>query len=86
MGTLPDHLAVDRQREFDGQGYGAFKGAVAEALVEVLAPIRERYGALRADEAEIERALAAGAERARSLATDTMAEVRGAMGIGPVAR
>jgi tryptophanyl-tRNA synthetase len=74
------------ESEFDGQGYGAFKGAVGEALVEVLAPIRERYAQLRADEAEIERSLAAGAERARAIATDTMAEVRAAMGIGPAAQ
>jgi tryptophanyl-tRNA synthetase len=71
------------EREFDGQGYGAFKAAVAEVVVEALAPIRERYASLRADEAEIERTLAAGAERARSIATGTMAEVRAAMGIGP---
>jgi tryptophanyl-tRNA synthetase len=74
------------ESEFDGQGYGAFKGAVGEALVEALAPIRERYTELRADEAAIERSLAAGAERARAIATDTMAEVRAAMGIGPAAR
>jgi tryptophanyl-tRNA synthetase len=90
--NLIEMLAVVRQvdpaeveREFDGQGYGAFKGAVAEALVEVLAPIRERYTDLRADEAGIERTLAEGAERARSIATGTMAEVRAAMGIGPAA-
>jgi tryptophanyl-tRNA synthetase len=73
------------EREFDGQGYGAFKEAVGEALVELLAPVRERYRELRPDEAGLERTLAEGAERARAIATGVMAEVREAMGIGPVA-
>jgi tryptophanyl-tRNA synthetase len=71
------------EREFAGQGYGSFKGAVAEALVELLSPVRERYRDLRADEEGLERVLASGAERARSIASGTMAEVRPAMGIGP---
>src|SRR5262245_53041518 len=56
------------EREFEGQGYGAFKQAVGEALVEMLAPVRERYLELRRDEAGLESALAAGAERAREIA------------------
>jgi tryptophanyl-tRNA synthetase len=71
------------EREFDGGGYGAFKGAVAEAVVECLRPVRERYHELRADDAEIERALAAGAEKARAISSGTVAEVRRAMGLGP---
>ena len=43
------------EREFDGAGYGAFKQAVADAVVDYLAPVRERYNELRADEAELER-------------------------------
>jgi tryptophanyl-tRNA synthetase len=88
--NLIEILAVTREvepeqveREFDGQGYGAFKGAVAEALVDLLAPVRERYQELRPDEEGLERTLAEGAERARAIAIDTMAEVRPAMGIGP---
>ena len=56
------------RREFDGSGYGDFKGAVAEAVVDYLAPVRERYAELRADEAELEAILAAGAEKARAIA------------------
>jgi tryptophanyl-tRNA synthetase len=70
------------ERQFDGQGYGDFKAAVGEAVVELLAPIRERYRELRADEAALESTLAEGAERARRLASPTMGEVRGAMGVG----
>jgi tryptophanyl-tRNA synthetase len=71
------------EREFEGQGYGAFKQSVGEAVAEVLAPVRERYAELRADEAAIESTLRAGADRARKLAVPTMAEVHAAMGLGP---
>jgi tryptophanyl-tRNA synthetase len=71
------------EREFDGGGYGAFKGAVADAMVEYLRPVRERYHELRADDAEIERALGAGADKARAIASGTLKEVRHAMGVGP---
>jgi tryptophanyl-tRNA synthetase len=79
-GTSPDHI----EREFDGSGYGAFKQAVGDAVVGYLAPVRERYQELRADEAGLERTLAAGADKARAIAADTLADVRRAMGVGPV--
>jgi tryptophanyl-tRNA synthetase len=78
-GAAPD----DVEREFDGQGYGAFKEAVGETVVELLGPVRERYRELRPDEAGLERTLAEGAERARAIATGVMVEVRAVMGIGP---
>jgi tryptophanyl-tRNA synthetase len=62
--------------------YGDLKGAVAAAVIEYLAPVRERYTALRADTDELERVLAAGAERARAIAADTLADVRERMGVG----
>jgi tryptophanyl-tRNA synthetase len=76
--------AEEIEREFDGSGYGAFKTAVAEAVVAYLAPVRERYEALRADENAIEATLAQGAEKARAIAADTLVDVRQAMGVGPV--
>jgi tryptophanyl-tRNA synthetase len=88
--NLIEMLAVARgvepariEREFEGQGYGVFKEAVGEGLVELLAPVRERYRELRPDEARIEATLAKGAERAREIASVTMGEVRAAMGVGP---
>jgi tryptophanyl-tRNA synthetase len=78
-GTKPEEI----EKEFDGGGYGAFKGAVAEAVVDYLRPVRERYHELRADDAEIERALAGGAERARAISSETVKDVRHAMGVGP---
>ena len=74
------------ERRFAGAGYGDFKRAVADALVEWLAPVRERYPQLREDEDELERILEAGAERARAIAADTLADVREAMGVGPARR
>jgi tryptophanyl-tRNA synthetase len=79
-GTEPE--AVERQ--FDGSGYGAFKQAVADAVVEYLAPVRARYQELRADESELERILSAGADKARAIASDTLQDVRAAMGVGAV--
>ena len=73
----------DVEREFEGSGYGDFKRAVADELVEYLTPVRERYAELRPDEAGLERILAAGADKARASASPTVAEVRAAMGIGP---
>ncbi|HET7053665.1 MAG TPA: tryptophan--tRNA ligase [Solirubrobacterales bacterium] len=88
--NLIDILAVARgidpgqvEREFEGSGYGDLKQAVAEAVVELLAPVREGYAELRPNEAALEAALAAGAEKARAIAAPTVAEVRDRMGIGP---
>jgi tryptophanyl-tRNA synthetase len=74
----------DVEREFDGEGYGAFKQAVADAVVGYLAPVRERYAQLRADEATLEQVLEAGATKAREIASGTLADVRQAMGVGPI--
>ena len=71
------------EAEFEGSGYGDFKAAVAEAVIEWLAPVRERYDALRSDEAELERILEGGAGKAREIAVGTLADVRDAMGVGP---
>jgi tryptophanyl-tRNA synthetase len=79
-GVAPEQV----ERDFEGQGYGDFKKAVAEGVVDLLAPARERYAELRPDEEGLEATLAAGAERARELAQPVIAEVRRAMGIGPV--
>ena len=90
ISNLIDILAVARgvapeaiETEFAGSQYGPLKVAVAEAVIDYLAPVRERYDALRADEPELERILAHGAESARAIAADTLADVREAMGVGP---
>jgi tryptophanyl-tRNA synthetase len=53
-------------------------------VVEYLAPVRERYEQLRADEPGLEATLASGAEKARAIASGTLQDVRQAMGVGPV--
>jgi tryptophanyl-tRNA synthetase len=78
--TKPEKI----EAEFDGSGYGAFKQAVADAVVDYLAPVRNRYTELRGDEQALERIFAEGAARAREIATVTLADVREAMGVGPV--
>jgi tryptophanyl-tRNA synthetase len=78
-GTTPEEI----EQRFDGSGYGDFKAAVAESVVAYLAPVRERYEELRGDEAELERILGEGAEKARGIASGILAEVRSAIGVGP---
>jgi len=73
----------DVEREFASSGYGAFKQAVADEVIAFLAPTRERYQALRADVGGLEATLREGAERARTIASATLAEVRDAMGVAP---
>ncbi len=75
----------DVEREFEGQQYGAFKTAVAEAVADYLRPVRERYAEIRPDEAALEATLAEGADRARAIASGTLRDVRAAMGVGPPA-
>jgi tryptophanyl-tRNA synthetase len=70
------------ESEFEGAGYGDFKKAVAEAVVEYLAPVRERYAELRPDEAALEATFAVGAEKARAIAAPVVADVRERMGFG----
>jgi tryptophanyl-tRNA synthetase len=70
------------EAQFADARYGEFKTAVAEAVVEYLAPVRERYEQLRADEGELESILAAGAARADVMAAETLEDVRELMGVG----
>jgi tryptophanyl-tRNA synthetase len=79
-GRAPEQI----EGEFDGSGYGAFKQTVAEAVVDYLAPVRERYQELRADEGELERIFAVGADKARAIAAHTVRDVRAAMGFQAV--
>jgi tryptophanyl-tRNA synthetase len=60
------------ERRFAGAGYGDFKEAVGESVVELLTPIREKFEALRADERQLQRLLAVGAEKARRTSEPTL--------------
>jgi len=78
-GIAPDQV----ENEFEGSGYGDFKAAVGDAVAELLGPVRERYLELRRDEAALEATLRGGGDKAREVASQTLAEVRRAMGVGP---
>jgi len=64
---------------FAGKGYGQFKGELAEAVVEYLRPFQERISAY--DDAELNRILRTGAEKARSIASVTLADAYQKTGI-----
>jgi tryptophanyl-tRNA synthetase len=64
--------------------YGQFKQAVGEAVIDYLAPVQARYRELRDDEGELEAILRTGADTASAIASQTMADVHAAMGVGPV--
>jgi tryptophanyl-tRNA synthetase len=91
ISNLIEVLAVVRgvdpsevEREFDGHGYGPFKDAVAEAVVDFLRPVRERYEEIRPDEESLKGTLLEGAERAHAIASKTVADVRERMGVGTI--
>ena len=60
---------------YEGQGYGALKTDTADALEAFTAPLRPRYAELMSDRAELERVLKSGADRAREIASRTLADV-----------
>ncbi|HEX8001632.1 MAG TPA: tryptophan--tRNA ligase [Mycobacteriales bacterium] len=68
------------EQEFAGKGYGDFKNAVADVVVEALTPFQERYRRWIEDTEGLDTILAAGAERARSVAAQTMGVVRERVG------
>ncbi len=87
VSNLIDILAVATQRSpgeietsYEGSGYGDLKGDVGEAVVELLTPVRERYLELRADEPELLRLLALGAEKARAASAPTLEAMYERMG------
>jgi tryptophanyl-tRNA synthetase len=66
---------------FAGQGFGAFKPALADALIALLAPIRTRLDELRRDTAQLDRILEAGAARAAEIGAPVLARAKAAVGL-----
>jgi tryptophanyl-tRNA synthetase len=79
--ALGDSSTAAVLAQYAGQGFGAFKPALAELLVETLRPIKLRLDELNRDPAELDRLLAAGAERARAIAAPTLAGAYDALGL-----
>ncbi len=67
--------------QYAGKGFGAFKPALAELLVETMRPIRDRFVALKSDDAAIDAILIEGAEKANALAKPTVAAAYDALGL-----
>jgi tryptophanyl-tRNA synthetase len=67
--------------QFAGKGFGAFKPALAEVLVETLRPIRERFVALKDDDTALDAILVKGAEKARAVAQPTLDGAYDALGL-----
>ena len=63
------------ERTFDGKGYGAFKQAVGEAVVEMLRPIQEKYAAYMQNKDYLAECWRAGAEQASRIANKTLQKV-----------
>ena len=63
------------EAEFDGKGYGAFKPAVGEAVIETLRPVREESDRLLKDKAYLEQVYREGAEKASYIANKTLRKV-----------
>jgi tryptophanyl-tRNA synthetase len=68
------------ESSYDGRGYGDLKGDVAEAVVELVRPVQERYAELRADEDELRRLLEVGADKAREVSAPTLRRMYEQMG------
>ncbi len=74
---------AEAEAEFEGQGYGIFKPAVGEAVVELLRPIQAEASRLMADKAYLEEIYAQGAARAQALANRTIRKVYKKVGFVP---
>jgi tryptophanyl-tRNA synthetase len=81
LSAVSGRTIADLEGEYGSAGYGPFKAAVAEAVVEGLAPVRERYQALLADPGEVQAALRKGAEKAESIAGPVLERAKRAMGV-----
>ena len=66
---------------FAGQGFGAFKPALADALIALLGPIRSRLDELRQDTAQLDKLLEAGAARASEIGAPVLAQAKAAVGL-----
>jgi len=80
LAIVGDQELSEIEARYDGQGYGAFKDEVADAVVAALDPIRLRYEELRSDAAELDRLLALGAGKAREASAPTLEQMYERMG------
>ena len=86
LGALSGRSIEALEADYDGLGYGDLKKDVAEIVIDTATPFRDRTLALLADPAELDRILAEGAERARDVASTTLARVYDRVGFLPSKR
>jgi tryptophanyl-tRNA synthetase len=79
--ALSGESIANLENQFAGKGYGDFKSAVAEVVVEYLRPIRERALELLEDEAHLVKVLHAGADKARTVASATVTDTYKNLGL-----
>jgi tryptophanyl-tRNA synthetase len=80
MSVATGDSITEIESRYDGAGYGRFKEDVGEAVVALVAPIQERYGELRSDDAELQRLLRIGADKAREASAPTLTAMYERMG------
>ena len=83
MSALTGKSMDDIAAEYDGQGYGRFKDAVADSVIATLEPIQSEYERISADKAYLQQVMDSGRDRASAIAHRTMLKVRKKLGIAP---
>jgi tryptophanyl-tRNA synthetase len=83
MSALSGKGMDDIANEYDGQGYGKFKDAVADSVIAALEPIQSEYERISADKAYLQQVMDSGRDRASAIAHRTMLKVRKKLGIAP---
>ncbi|MFD9845809.1 tryptophan--tRNA ligase [Streptomyces parvus] len=86
LSTLSGSPVDDLERSYEGKGYGALKTDLAEAMVEFVTPFRARTQEYLDDPETLDSILAKGAEKARAVAAETLAQTYDRMGFLPAKR
>jgi tryptophanyl-tRNA synthetase len=79
--ALTGKTVQQSQEDFTGKGYGDFKGAVADVVVDYLKPVREKANELLKDETHLKKLLSIGAEKAEAVASKTLSDTYKALGM-----
>lgn len=79
--ALTGKTIAQAEADFTGKGYGDFKGAVAEVVVDYLNPVREKANELLKDETHLKKLLSIGAEKAEAVASKTLGDTYKALGM-----
>jgi tryptophanyl-tRNA synthetase len=81
MSEVTGKTIPELEKQFEGKGYGDFKSALAESLVDYLTPIQEKYNNYMSDETELKKILTQGAEKIAPIAQKTIDDVKSKIGL-----